>query len=86
MQPGKPDPSVKGRAMYIAVLAACGGSVLACCGVGVLFLPPAIQQAREARRRQQTVNNLRQIREPAEFKTQMLNAKEELERELGGSG
>jgi len=31
------------------------------------------------------INNLKQIREPAEFKTQMLNAKEELERELGGS-
>jgi uncharacterized membrane protein YdbT with pleckstrin-like domain len=32
------------------------------------------------------INNLKQIREPAAFKTQMLNAKEELERELGGSG
>jgi uncharacterized membrane protein YdbT with pleckstrin-like domain len=31
------------------------------------------------------VNNLKQIRRPMEFKTQMLNAKEELERELGGS-
>jgi len=31
------------------------------------------------------VNNLKQIRDPMEFKTQMLNAKEELERELGGS-
>jgi uncharacterized membrane protein YdbT with pleckstrin-like domain len=31
------------------------------------------------------INNLKQIRCPAEFKTQMLNAKEELERELGGS-
>ena len=28
------------------------------------------------------ISNLKQIREPAEFKTQMLNAKEELEREL----
>ena len=31
------------------------------------------------------INNLKQIRRPMEFKTQMLNAKEELERELGGS-
>lgn len=31
------------------------------------------------------VNNLKQIRRPMEFKTQMLNAKEELEQELGGS-
>ena len=31
------------------------------------------------------VNNLKQIRDPMQFKTQMLNAKEELERELGGS-
>jgi uncharacterized membrane protein YdbT with pleckstrin-like domain len=31
------------------------------------------------------INDLKQIRRPMEFKTQMLNAKEELERELGGS-
>jgi uncharacterized membrane protein YdbT with pleckstrin-like domain len=31
------------------------------------------------------INNLKQIRQPAEFKMQMLDAKEELERELGGS-
>ena len=31
------------------------------------------------------INNLKQIRRPMEFKTQMLNAKEELERELGAS-
>ena len=31
------------------------------------------------------INNLKQIRHPAEFKTQMLDAKEELEQELGGS-
>jgi len=31
------------------------------------------------------INNLKQIRRPMEFKTQMLNAKEELEREMGGS-
>ena len=31
------------------------------------------------------INNLRQIRKPMEFKTQMLDAKEELEQELGGS-
>jgi uncharacterized membrane protein YdbT with pleckstrin-like domain len=31
------------------------------------------------------VNNLKQIRRPMEFKTQMLDAKEELEQELGGS-
>jgi hypothetical protein len=31
------------------------------------------------------INDLKQIRRPMEFKTQMLNAKEELERELGAS-
>ncbi len=31
------------------------------------------------------INNLRQIRKPMEFKTQMLDAKEELEREMGSS-
>ncbi|MCX6374301.1 MAG: PH domain-containing protein [Actinobacteria bacterium] len=31
------------------------------------------------------INNLKQIRRPMEFKTQMLDAKEELERELGAS-
>jgi uncharacterized membrane protein YdbT with pleckstrin-like domain len=31
------------------------------------------------------INNLRQIRKPMEFKTQMLDAKEELEHELGAS-
>jgi uncharacterized membrane protein YdbT with pleckstrin-like domain len=31
------------------------------------------------------INNLKQIRRPMQFKQQMLNAKEELERELGGS-
>jgi uncharacterized membrane protein YdbT with pleckstrin-like domain len=31
------------------------------------------------------INNLKQIRRPMAFKQQMLNAKEELEREMGGS-
>ena len=31
------------------------------------------------------INNLKQIRHPMEFKQQMVNAKEELEREMGGS-
>ena len=31
------------------------------------------------------INDLRQIRRPMQFKTQMVNAKEELERELGAS-
>ena len=31
------------------------------------------------------INDLKQIRHPMEFKTQMLNAKEELERDLGAS-
>ncbi len=31
------------------------------------------------------INNLKQIRRPMEFKQQMVNAKEELEREFGGS-
>jgi uncharacterized membrane protein YdbT with pleckstrin-like domain len=31
------------------------------------------------------INNLKQIRQPMEFKTQMANAKEALEREMGAS-
>ena len=31
------------------------------------------------------INDLKQIRRPMEFKTQMLNAKEALEREMGAS-
>ena len=39
------------------------GSGLFCCGGGAVFLLPAFQQAREARRRQEARNNLRQVGE-----------------------
>jgi hypothetical protein len=37
----------------IVVLVMFAGSALLCCGIGAVLLPPAIQQAREANRRQQ---------------------------------
>ncbi|MBC8877104.1 MAG: DUF1559 domain-containing protein [Planctomycetes bacterium] len=49
------------RTVVLIVLAVLAGSVVLCCGIGVFLLPPAIQQAREANRRQQTAENLRQI-------------------------
>jgi len=49
------------RVLLIIVLAVLVGCMIVCCGVGTLVLPPAIQQAREAARRQQAAENLRQI-------------------------
>jgi uncharacterized protein YwqG len=49
--------------IVLVVLAVVAGAALLCCGGGVLFLLPAVQQAREAMRRQQAQNNLRQIGE-----------------------
>ena len=49
------------RTVVLVVLAVLAGSVVLCCGIGAILLPPAIQQAREAHRRQQVANNLRQI-------------------------
>ena len=47
--------------IVLVVLAVVAGAALLCCGGGVLFLLPAVQQAREAMRRQQAQNNLRQL-------------------------
>jgi uncharacterized protein YwqG len=47
----------------LVVLAVVAGAALLCCGGGVPFLVPAIQQARQAMRRQQVRNNLRNISE-----------------------
>jgi cell division protein ZipA len=58
---GNPERTLKSRTILIIVLAALGGCMVACCGVGAILLPPAIQQAREAKRRQQVAENLRQI-------------------------
>ena len=49
--------------IVLVVLAVVAGAGLLCCGGGVLFLIPAVQQGREAMRRQQAQNNLRQIGE-----------------------
>lgn len=57
----RPDSTPKTRTILIIVLTVVGGCMVACCGVGAIFLPPAIQQAREAKRRQQVAENLRQI-------------------------
>ncbi len=58
---GTSEEARKSRTILVIVLAALGGCTLACCGVGAILLPPAIQQAREAKRRQQAAENLRQI-------------------------
>ena len=61
MQMGKQEGAQKSRITLVVVLAALGCCALACCGIGAFLLPPAIQQVREAERRQQTAENLRQI-------------------------
>jgi type II secretory pathway pseudopilin PulG len=47
--------------VMVIVLVVIAGSAMLCCGIGAVLLPPAFQQAREARRRQQAAENLRQI-------------------------
>jgi uncharacterized protein YwqG len=49
--------------IVLVVLAVVAGLALLCCGGGAVFLLPAVQQAREAMRRQQAQNNLRQLGE-----------------------
>ena len=51
------------RTIVLVVLAIVSVAALICCGGGVVLLLPAIQHAREAMRRQQVQNNLRQIGE-----------------------
>jgi hypothetical protein len=58
---GNAEGTQKSRTILIVVLAALGVGMVACCGVSAVFLPSAIQQAREAKRRQQAAENLRQI-------------------------
>ena len=50
-----------GTTVAIIVLTALAGLALTSCGVGVFVLPPAIQQVREARRRQEVAENLRKL-------------------------
>jgi type II secretory pathway pseudopilin PulG len=58
------DPQ-KNRTFTIGVifLAVLAGMTFFCCGGVAVLLPPAIQAAREAARRQQARDNLRQIGE-----------------------
>ena len=49
--------------IVLITLAVLAGSTLFCGGGGVVLLIPAVQQAREAMRRQQAQNNLRQLSE-----------------------
>lgn len=61
MPTSKPNGSRKNHTVLIVLLSALGGCALLCCGVGAVFLPPAIQAAREVRARQRAAENLRQI-------------------------
>ncbi len=52
----------KGRGPIIVILlAAVAGSAVLCCGVGTVLVLPAVQAAREAKRRQEAQDNLKQI-------------------------
>ena len=58
----KREDGQKSRIMVVVVLMVLGGCTLACCGVGgAVLLLPAVQQAREAKRRQEVSDNLKQI-------------------------
>ncbi len=50
-----------GSTVTLIVLVAFAGVAFVCCGIGAVVLPRAIQQAREAHRREQATENLRQI-------------------------
>jgi type II secretory pathway pseudopilin PulG len=57
----EPPRKFSNSPVMIVVLVMLAGSAMLCCGIGAVLLPPAIQQAREAKRRQQAAENLRQI-------------------------
>ncbi len=57
----QPKGTLNPRTGPVIVLAVLGGCMVACCGVGAILVPSAIQQAREANRREQAAENLRQI-------------------------
>jgi len=57
-QPGKPGGSA---GMAVAVLAVCAIGSICVLGILVALLLPAVQAAREAARRSQSMNNLKQI-------------------------
>lgn len=60
-EPASSERRESGKTVAIIVLGALAGLALLSFAVGVFVLPLAIQQAREARRRQQAVENLRSI-------------------------
>ncbi len=58
---GEPPNKSRLSPVMVIVLVVFAGSAMLCCGIGAVLLPPAVQQAREAKRRQQAAENLRQI-------------------------
>jgi hypothetical protein len=55
------DPTKSRLPVLWALLAVLAGTTVICCGVGTALLLPAIQQAREAKHREQVKNHLKQI-------------------------